>query len=381
MGVNLPAFRVLIRDSKRYYRGEGSSYIPVLEYKQFIGRAGRPTYDSYGESILLAKSEGEAKDLIQHFIFGQPEDIISKLALEPVLRMHTLALIASNFCNSEEAIFDFFNKTFYAFHYGDINLIQEKIYGILEQLLEWGLIIRNKGGIVPTRTGKRVSELYIDPLTAYGFLLAVKTHKKKQITEFSFLQLVSNTLEMRPLVSVKESEIAEVEEVILQRNQHILQDIPEEYDLEFEDFVESIKTTLMFESWTNEATEDQILTKFKIAPGELHGKLLLVDWLVYALHELALLSGYKELLTQLKKLRIRAKYGIREELIPLVRLKGIGRMRSRKLFNSGLDSLDKLRKVPIERLSGIVGVKVANEIKRQLGENYGKTEEKQSSLN
>ena len=130
----------------------------------------------------------------------------------------------------------------------------------------------------------------------------------------------------------------------------------------------------MFESWTNEATEDQILTKFKIAPGELHGKLLLVDWLLYALHELALLSGYKEMLTQLRKLRVRSKYGVREELIPLVRLKGIGRIRSRRLFNNGLDSLDKLRKVSVERLSGVVGVKVANEIKKQLGENTNEEE-------
>ena len=108
--------------------------------------------------------------------------------------MHTLALTASNFCNSEKSIFEFFNKTFYAFHYGDIRLIQEKIYEILEQLSEWGLVIRGKGKIVPTRIGKRVSELYIDPLTAHEFLKALDVYKKKQITEFSFLQIISNTL-------------------------------------------------------------------------------------------------------------------------------------------------------------------------------------------
>ena len=41
-GVNLPAWRVLIRDAKRYYPGYGSVYIPVLEYQQMAGRAGRP---------------------------------------------------------------------------------------------------------------------------------------------------------------------------------------------------------------------------------------------------------------------------------------------------------------------------------------------------
>lgn len=377
MGVNLPAFRVLIRDAKRYYQGEGSKHIPVLEYKQFVGRAGRPQYDDYGESILLAKSEDEAKDLIQHFIFGEPEEIRSKLALEPVLRMHTLALIASGFCNSEESIFKFFNKTFYTFHYRDIELIREKIYEILEELSNWELIIYEKEKVRATRIGKRVSELYIDPLTAHGFLVALKTYGKRQVTEFSFLQLISNSLEMRPLVTVKSSEISDVEKLLLERNGQILQQIPEEYDLEFENFLNSLKTALMFEYWINESTEDNILTKFKVAPGELHGKLLLSDWLVYSLYELALLSGYKDVLNPLRKLRARVKYGIKEELIPLVKLKGIGRVRARRLFNSGLDSLEKLRKIPVNKLSEIIGSTVANEIKKQTGEK----EAKQTTLN
>lgn len=366
MGVNLPAFRVLIRDVKRYYQGIGASYISVLEYKQFVGRAGRPTYDNFGESILLAKSEDEARDLIQHFIFGQPEDITSKLALEPILRTHTLALIASEFCNSEESLFGFFDKTFYAFHYGDIDAIREKLYEILQQLLKWKLITRSRNEISATRIGKRVSELYIDPLTAHEFLDSLDISKKRQVTEFSFLQLISNSLEMRPLVSARDSEKAEIGEIVLQRHTQILQQIPEEYDLEFEDFLDSIKTSLMFEIWINEASEDQILTKFKVAPGELHNKLLLIDWLIYALHELALLSEYKEILSSIRKLRVRTKYGIKEELIPLVRLKSIGRVRARKLFNSGFVSLDKLRKASLEKLSEIIGVKVALEIKKQI---------------
>jgi len=37
-GVNLPSFRVVIRDAKRYYPGIGAVYIPVLDYKQMCGR-------------------------------------------------------------------------------------------------------------------------------------------------------------------------------------------------------------------------------------------------------------------------------------------------------------------------------------------------------
>jgi helicase len=37
-GVDLPAFRVLIKEAKRYHPLYGSIYIPILEYYQMIGR-------------------------------------------------------------------------------------------------------------------------------------------------------------------------------------------------------------------------------------------------------------------------------------------------------------------------------------------------------
>jgi helicase len=41
-GLNLPAFRVIMKGLKRYTGRFGSDWIPVLEYHQMIGRAGRP---------------------------------------------------------------------------------------------------------------------------------------------------------------------------------------------------------------------------------------------------------------------------------------------------------------------------------------------------
>lgn len=367
MGVNLPAFRVLIRDFKRYYQGEGSSYIPVLEYKQFVGRAGRPKYDSYGESILLAKTEYDAKDLFNRYVLGEPEDITSKLSLESVLRMHILALIASNFCDSEQSIIEFFKKTFYAHQFGNIDELRNKINDATNQLIEWNFILNRKSNFSVTIIGKRISELYIDPFTANIFLQALQEHSKKDVDEFSFLQIVSNSSEIQPLLSVKASELEEIKQVILRRYRHILSEIPEEYDIEFDKFLKSIKTSLMFESWINESSEEELLSKYNVAPGELYGKLILLDWLLYTLHELSMLSKYKDLLTPIKKLRVRSKYGIRTELIPLVKLKSIGRVRARKLYRNGFTTIDTIRKSSVEKLTTVLGSKIAQEIKNQLG--------------
>ena len=375
MGVNVPAFRAVIRDAKRYYPSLGAVYIPVLDYYQMIGRCGRPQYDEWGESILIAKDEDDAHDLTERFIYGEPEQITSKLAIEPLLRMHALALIASEFCKSEEALLEFFSKTFYAFHYGNINLVEEKLLDILDLLVKWKFIINRGAKLLPTRIGKRVSELYLDPLTAYNFTIALeKTVKSPPEKTIGLNQIISNTLEMQPLLSVRVGEFQEIEKVVIENEKEFLQSIPEQYELDFEDFFKSIKTALLFESWIDEATEDNILTKFRVAPGELRNRLDIADWLVYSLQELALLLGYKDILKEIRKVRIRMQYGIKEELIPLVKLREIGRMRSRILYRNGLTSLEKLREIPYEKLSFVIGAKVAKSIKDQL---EGKKETKE----
>ncbi len=366
LGVNLPAFRVIIRDAKRFYAGVGSVYIPVLEYKQMTGRAGRPQYDEFGESILVAKNENDAHDLTEKFILGEPEEIHSKLAVEPILRTHTLALIASDFVNTEKKLYDFFGKTFYAFQYGSEAGLEEKLEEVLSKLVEWKFVTVSDGKIRATKIGKRVSELYIDPLTAFNFLEALKTSEERKLSSFSFLQTVSEVPEMRPLLSVRSGEFADLEDFIARNTNQFLRTIPEEWDLDFEEFFKSIKTALMFEDWINEKTEEEILVKYKVAPGELFNRRRNADWLLYALHELALLTDNKKCLTEVRKTRVRMTYGIREELLPLVKLEQIGRVRARKLWNANLKSLEDLRKIPIESLSRIVGANVAAIIKKQL---------------
>lgn len=367
LGVNLPAFRVIIRDVKRYHGGYGSAYIPVMEYRQMSGRAGRPKYDEFGEAILIAKSEDEASELTDRFIQGDVEEIRSKLAVEPVLRMHTLALIASGFVRTEESLLDFFSKTFYSFQYGDNSAISDKIIEILGQLVEWEFIEYSRDTIEPTTIGKRVSDLYIDPETAHNFIEDLNAAAEKKHDHFSFLQALCSAKEAEPKLSPKTAEFAEIGSILAEKEDIFLKKVPEEWDLEFDDFVRSVKTAMLYESWMEEKTDDQILTEYRIAPGEMRSRLQTMDWLVYSMQELGMLLGHKSLLSEIRKLRVRMSYGIKEELVPLVRLEQIGRVRARKLFRNGFKSLDSLRKAPVESISKVVGSKVAASIKKQVG--------------
>lgn len=380
-GVNLPAFRVIIRDVKRYYTGYGAKYISVLDYKQYCGRCGRPQYDTWGESILIAKSEDEAQELIDYYILGEPEEIQSKLALEPILRMHVLALIASGFINTEYSLLRFFEKTFYTYQYGDISEIESRIQRILKMLIDFGFLVRINEKLIPTKLGKRVSELYIDPLTGYHFVKSLEKATKITRNEFSYLQMVSHTLEMKPLLSVRSKDIEKINEILVKYEKQFLEEIPEEWDESYDEFIKSVKTALVFDDWINEATEDDILSRYNIRPGELRTRLTNIDWLLYSAYELALLLGYKDILKELRKLRVRMKNGIKEELIPLVRLEGIGRIRARKLYSHNLRTIESLRKIPLESLQRIIGTAIAASIKKQLGEKVKEVkEEKQRTL-
>ncbi len=392
-GVNLPAYRVVIRDFRRFSSfGRGMDYIPVLEIQQMCGRAGRPKYDTEGEAILIAKSDEEAKKLWEDYVRGDPENIVSKLGLEPVLRMHVLALIAAAGGTTKGSLMEFFSKTFYAHQYGDMTALEREIDGVLGKLKGFGFIETEDTGsgdtfgefvtassmassagdeIKPTLIGKRVAELYIDPLSANHLIRSLGTMEKEgKLTELSIFHALSGCVEM-PGMSLRKKDFENdkgdtLNDFIIQFNGHFLGEIPNEWELRYEDFLRGAKLVRVLNDWAEERGEDSLMEDFGVTPGELRARIETADWLFYSMQELGMLLGKRGMTGAVRKARLRVRYGIREELLPLVKLKGIGRARARKLFNNGYMSLEKLRGAPITSLTNLLGPGIAKEIKRQL---------------
>jgi helicase len=389
LGVNLPCFRVVVRDIKRFSPGLGSEYIPVLEYKQFVGRAGRPQYDKFGEAILLARTEKEKDTLIERYILGEPEDIDSKLAQEAVLRMHILSLIAGEFCSGIEDLNDFFKATFFGFQYQDVSLLKEKIESVLRNLMNWQFVypvrskspkatatplVRTSNGVdsysfplKASRLGKRIAQLYLDPQTAYNFILALKTVSDlREVSNLCLLQIISIAGEMSPGLRLGESEQWKLNEFLLKEGEQFIDKPPSMWEDGYDEFLASVKLALMFEAWISEEDEEFILDKFKVTPGELYTKRETADWLVYSLTELAHLLKLDTALSRIKKLRIQLHYGVRGELLELVSLRDIGRKRARKLFQAGFKSIAVLREASEKQLTLLLGSRLARSIKEQI---------------
>jgi len=362
------------------------------------GRAGRPSYDTYGEAICIAGDNSEKAEIKDKYIDGVPEEIVSKLAVEPIMRTYILSLIASEFITTTHDLEEFFSETFYAKHYGDMNKLKQIIHRMLEQLEEWEFVHvggenaeekiagsskdfvsalkmtfkRSDEKIRATLLGHRVSELYLDPYTAHEIIIALRNGLKKKseslFNDYSIMHLVCTCLEMRPLLRVKSREIDDIQELVNKNSEFILTEIPELFDEYYEEFLNSTKTAGFFMEWLDEKDEEYLLEKYDVRPGELNAKKDIADWLLYSAEELSKLLKMHVLIKDVAKLRFRLKYGAREELIPLLQLKNIGRIRARKMFDNKIRDISDVKKVDLTTLTQLLGKQIALDVKKQVGQ-------------
>ncbi len=368
-GVNLPARMVIIHDYRRYELGYGYYPITVLEYKQMAGRAGRPKYDKVGEAILLAKTDDEQDYLMESYVLAEPERIWSKLAVERILRPHVLSTIAAQYAQTEQGVYDFFGKTFYAYQY-DPKAIRLVISKILKFLYDQHMIDVSGKEVFATKFGRRVSELYIDPVSAV--IIRDALHARAPIiTDLSFLHMIAHTPDMYPKLRPYSNETNELALFVEEHKDEFMFDVPSGFDdhIEFEEFLGETKQAWTVQSWIEEVAEDQMIERFRVQPGDLYRIVDSAKWLLYASRELSTLLSQKDLAPRLNVLMERSAKGVKAELLPLVRLEGIGRARARILFNSRLKTIEDLKHAQLDRLIGLplIGPKVAKKIKEQVG--------------
>jgi len=360
-GVNLPSHTVLVRDLKRYSPDYGSNWIPVLEVQQEFGRAGRPKFDREGRALMIARSEVMKDEIFEKYINGDPEEIYSKLSSEPILRMQVLGLIASGEVSSKENLLKFLSKTFFAKQYADLERIKVKLDKVIDLLFDYGFIKIERKKLFPTRIGKRVAELYIDPESAH---LLIEKIKQKRKGEMFWLHSICSCTEMFPLLRVSPKEFDNLQKIYLDFENEIEE--PNPWDLNYEIWIRAFKTSLMFFDWINEKTDAAILEEYKETPGVLRNRIYISNWLLYSAYELARILKAKELLLPINKLRLRVKNGVKEELLNLLRLEGIGRIRARKLYRAGIKKISDVKKASSEKLSRILGPKMAAKVKKQV---------------
>ena len=230
-----------------------------------------------------------------------------------------------------------------------------------KRFLEDEKFIFSKGdGYMATKFGQKVSRLYIDPMTARDFRNAIEYDVSKgRKHTFGFLHLITNCNEFFPKFELRNKDDERADIVIENNKQTKIKHI------EVQDCTRSL---LAMELWINEGTEIDLSDQLNIESGDIHRMVETANLLAYSLRELSRLLGRTDLINELDVLRQRMIYGIKEELIDLVKIKGIGRVRARRLYKNNIKTRQDLTTTSVNQLAAIdkIGMTVANSIKLQL---------------
>jgi len=206
-GVNLPARTVIIGDIYRFNRKIVGYYdeIPVMEYKQMSGRAGRPGFDQIGESIIVVRDK-EDVDRVFKDILSDVEPIESKLGSERAFYTFLLGILSAEGSLSEKQLEAFAYESLLAKSVVDVYFDRA-----IRWLSEHSFIREENNTFTLTNFGKRVADLYINPFTADIIRKGLEGYKAS--CEIAYLHLLAFTPD-GPLVSVGRNEEEELIELL-----------------------------------------------------------------------------------------------------------------------------------------------------------------------
>jgi helicase len=347
-GINLPARRVIVRDTTRYDDALGfQAPIPAMEIQQMCGRAGRPRFDRAGEAVLIARRPEEEERFLDEILQAPPEDVVSRLATEPALRTHLLALVASGEVRSVEELGTFFRGTFFG-HTRPVLELNEIVQNVRYFLEHHELMVPGPQ-LDATPFGRVTSELYLDPMTAVLIRQGLE-RAPIGVRPFALLAMVAATPDL-PMMFLRAGEEKPILERYLEEEPELLRK-PEEdpFPMPLESFLSTIKTAAVLEAWIDEVPLVELTERFGIGAGDLRAKVEDAEWLLFGATRLAV-QYQRRAGPALDALALRVRYGVAEDLLDLVQLRGIGRVRGRMLKAAGFPDRESLRQAPVERIS------------------------------
>jgi helicase len=352
-GVNLPARAVIIGDFHRFNRKilGYQEEIPIMEYKQMAGRAGRPGFDKEGEAVIVVRNKKEAEKVFKKYILSPPEPIESRLGNESAFYSFLLGIISSEKKISEDDLEDYAMDTLL-----DKDVAEKYVKRGITWLRD-NEFIAGDDELVLTKFGKRVADLYINPFTAKVFKdYLTKSDKSCNI---AYLHLVAYTPD-GPTVSVTRSEL---EELVDEVPCPLFIEEPEDED-EFYNYVSALKVAMIINDWIEEVDEDVILGRYGIGSGDLRSIIDTMDWLTYSGYNVAKVLDLKEHYDVLYTLNLRVKDGVKEELLDLVKIQGVGRKRARILYNHGIKKPEDVV-MNVDKVKSLLGQKIGEKIAKE----------------
>nr|WP_295001749.1 DEAD/DEAH box helicase [uncultured Methanobrevibacter sp.] len=356
-GVNLPSKTVVIRDTTRW-TSNGPQPIPVFDYEQMSGRAGRPQYDDVGYSYLIAKTMDEAFNLEAYYVEGEIEQTNSKLVdNKDAIFKQIIAQIASSLSKNLDELTEFFQKTLYGYQMANNpsmalfaeDSIKFELESALEFLLQNRIIRATPEGLKTTDFGNLIAK------SNYSVETAVKIKEyisdMNEIKTSEFIYALCETPDV-PLISFKGRKSKDPVQEKLSEEGLFAVDIGN---------VEATAVSLM--EWVNERNEYEIENRYNVYSASTRRSAYEASRLVKFAKDTSEVLGNYSNLKDFDILSARLYYGVKDDIIPLVvGVKRLGRKRARNLVNIFGNDLSGVSENELQKVEGI-GPKLAEKIR------------------
>ena len=192
-----------------------------------------------------------------------------------------------------------------------------------------------------TALGMRITRLYLNPVSGKilknGLTNAMKIltgiDLERQISPFSLLHLVTCTPDFIPLWPQKK-DLEKIQDALYGHERELL---TQSVDLDDE---RRMKGALVLQSWIEEISLNDLEIEWNVQPGDLRSRVDLAEWLLYSTRvilmedeELSRMDkeSHRVLFEAIDETHRRIRYGCKSDLISLVSLRGIGRVRAREM--------------------------------------------------
>jgi len=342
-GLNMPARRVVILGVHR-----GLVEVEVHEIIQEAGRAGRPQYDKEGDAyILLPKKKFEYhKNRLE-----QPVYIQSQMKDPKVLAFHLVSEIHHGTIRSLEDVSDWYNRTLA--HFQNNTLDEEVVDKVMQHLIYSGCVKEEDGEFKVTSTGTVASMFYYSPFDVADLYKNFNVlFKNGKADHELWLAMALGNIDSQRMGIVNTAE-------------------REEMDGFFNDV-------------SGGKLEKLLSPKGPFTPGAmkagycflqlLHGassrnlnnimRVLQMDFgrTAEVLTALDSMSGKWGQEQFFRELGLRMAYGVTSELVDLIQLKGIGKVKAKKLYDAGMKQLQDVTD-PVKVINALkCSKKVAEEV-------------------
>jgi helicase len=380
-GINIPAAAGLVEFMRYDPDLRRMAPIPKNECLQCLGRIGRPQYDSEGIALLLLNGEGRGHgwigettaELMERYFEGGPDPIVSFYHRRPHLSSAVLGAVAGGYASTIGEVREYVAGSLSKVQ--SPSLLGSNLDGVLEALSKGDrpLLEIEGEGVRVTKMGRLANSLYLQPATAALLLDAVE-RLPEDAPDLALVFWAALTPDFRTFY-IRRSQ-KKVWRQLLEAKRGDLG--VEEGEDEEADLEALMTATVLVGSegrgcaWALESDVKEIERRWLVQAGDLQslvGGRGSAEWILHALGVFARARGRPALGDRCRDLGLRVRHGVREELLSLVKIRGVGRKRGRALYRAGFGTSRKVAGAPVPALARVtvsgraLGEKLAARIK------------------